>query len=217
MRVRFFILRIVHSVGCFVPLVACLATAVMWARSYWIVDRIHGDQATETQYLGYTSVASWRGRLLLQFERQSKPLPKSLFFTGALGYESYESWPSPPAEPPVKGPLAPQFYSAPSGFGWRIVTFHTRLPNALRSIPVDYGVTRNAIFVVPFYAIAILTILPPLLWLRARLRRRPPGGCPICGYDLRASPDRCPECGTPVSPSTIPVKSFSKSNKNQRT
>jgi hypothetical protein len=37
-----------------------------------------------------------------------------------------------------------------------------------------------------------LGVLPPIL-LR---RRRRPGFCRECGYDLRASPERCPECGT---------------------
>lgn len=53
----------------------------------------------------------------------------------------------------------------------------------------------------PYWMLATVTALPVPLGLRQLRRRRRAarfrrlGLCPSCGYDLRATPGRCPECG----------------------
>jgi hypothetical protein len=53
--------------------------------------------------------------------------------------------------------------------------------------------------IVPFWLVtAVFTAIPAargVVRFRRRRRKRPAGLCPRCGYDLRATPDRCPECG----------------------
>jgi hypothetical protein len=53
---------------------------------------------------------------------------------------------------------------------------------------------------VPWWFVGALAAILPAgrirLWLRD-VRRRRRGLCVHCGYDLRASPERCPECGEP--------------------
>ena len=43
----------------------------------------------------------------------------------------------------------------------------------------------------PQTAVAIV-----LIYRHYKRKRGPTGLCERCGYDLRATPDRCPECGT---------------------
>ena len=52
----------------------------------------------------------------------------------------------------------------------------------------------------PYWLWAVLTfILPAAMVIRRRAHPHDdPQRCRRCGYDLRASADRCPECGTPI-------------------
>jgi hypothetical protein len=62
----------------------------------------------------------------------------------------------------------------------------------------DLGSEVVWVLTVPLNLVAALASVMPLIRLWSIVRagdRRQRGLCPSCGYDLRATPDRCPECG----------------------
>jgi hypothetical protein len=55
-----------------------------------------------------------------------------------------------------------------------------------------YGAALLTSLILPMAALAV--------WVRSKQRPPAVARCVQCGYDLRATPDRCPECGTVPAP-----------------
>ena len=76
--------------------------------------------------------------------------------------------------------------------------------NNFRIGPTEFSETLLA---VPAWAVLLVTSALPAAWLvnTVRRRRRVPGLCASCAYDLRATPERCPECGSVTRPAASTI------------
>ncbi|HSI37193.1 MAG TPA: hypothetical protein VK986_26640 [Tepidisphaeraceae bacterium] len=64
-------------------------------------------------------------------------------------------------------------------------------------VGAPHPIHRNRRVWAPWWMPTVAFALLPAvrLTLALRRRRRDPNLCPACGYDCRATPERCPECG----------------------
>jgi hypothetical protein len=169
-------------------LLPCLAVGGVWVRSHWVRDwvrfqSVHGgaafcrDRAEVLTHPGVLYVALYRTR----YAADSTPgLREREARDDGVRWDTLDlrEW-------------NPQFATRAQRMGFMY-------QQGGSTLGAGFATTHVA---APFWALALATGVVPVARvvrraLRQRVRRR--GVCPSCGYDLRASPDRCPECGEVV-------------------
>jgi hypothetical protein len=163
-------------------LMLCAATIVFWVRSYCggyaRRDRINVQYSADTY-----EVSSYLGRVRWD-STPTAPVVR-LVQSGPSGESSTTQ-----IHNPVPGVNWAEHWITQSTSGRPSVAWIER-----RDGSVDYWLPTFVFLVAP------LACFARWLWRRRR-QGSCIGICPQCGYDMRATPDRCPECGAvPVSKS----------------
>jgi hypothetical protein len=169
-------------------LLLCVATGALWIWSYW--EGITWFCARNTDFTtadGEGALAdnvhfeiSFGHGVALLFYYDDPPLELEMLKRIDTWERRFDHSQSPIAPRPWS--LNGDLWRSRWGFGAAV---HWR-PRETRWIAIQTQLW------VPFVVFAIL----PCWQLRRKLRRHAIGLCQQCGYDLRATPDRCPECGT---------------------
>ncbi len=181
--------RKLFNLAAALSLLLTVAVCVLWVRSYWTAD-----------------VAGF-------WSRTGVPISDTIW--SSTGYVSLRHW-EPPANSKVQVLSRGWFYGSQSSAADDNSRFLGQ-GDADRLVPVSYynftwptrggpfdGVRERVLLVPYWFLLAVTGTLPIVHFLSRRRRRRAAraaaGLCPACGYDLRATPDRCPECGTLTNP-----------------
>lgn len=147
----------------------CAGAAFLWVRSYSTLERFH------LRTLPVFGITNTCGEMSVwEVELNNEERTSSSMEAWRLQRYSFDK----PATPLHQTRFLP---------GFALLGAH---PGAAKwTFAIRHGVVVTLSLILPLYrGIAMIR----------RRKRTIPGFCSCCGYDLRASTDRCPECGTPI-------------------
>ncbi|MGA2442841.1 MAG: hypothetical protein ABSH08_17950 [Tepidisphaeraceae bacterium] len=175
-----------------VSLLLCVATGGFWVRSYRAADSLilqRGHRLSVSYNRGSLAVVVCARYFVEEVSRPpfSETDISHYSATWKLAWTSDDTYRDP---------------SGSAFSGLRIGDFQRRGDSGFGFVNREQGYQA----ITPFWLLFLVLSWLPLLWCRRRKRQSEGVHCLACGYDLRATPDRCPECGT------IPPKNEMVSN-----
>ena len=182
-----------------VSLLLAIATAGLWVRSHFAVERLTFTTPTRAQRSEVFSVSQFFGEVSAYVDFDWFPADGRDAFiahernTKRLAYADESS--------SVQNPATRQRYQ--NNFGLGQFEWESYWERDFWEIP---GVVSSRYVVyVPHWFVVLGLLILPVVATTQRLRRQrrvDAGHCTTCGYDLRATPKRCPECGTVAAEAT---------------
>jgi hypothetical protein len=179
----------------------CAALTALWIRSYWRLDTIGlrvDWQSSKQCVFCMCGLNSNYGGVAIGSTTDKVPVSHSdtATWTREQWYEYHPRGLEFGSEPALPNYLfammnAPSTLSRKLGF--ELVGAH-RMDGPMRDISFDV----HRLLVPHWLLVGLFAVLPAsrgTRWFRKRFRAAK-GLCPVCGYNLHATPDRCPECGT---------------------
>ena len=189
--------RLLLGAATLASLVLCAVTVALWVRSYtWrdSIAHIHSRRAGDGVENDQWRLVSEAGRLGV-VRREVRPTPGSML-EGYLMGRADDTAGRPYVRMEAQPISPPGWLNHPAASGWGPVRWAADTRPMVVDRATSFGVAHWAV-------VGLLAIAPAVsAWSAHRARRRLRRGdrCAACGYDLQATPDRCPECGTPAAP-----------------
>jgi len=172
-------------------LMLCVAACVTWGRSHRQAATLHRewDDRVRSTYCAYY-ISSVDGRVSVWRQwRWVRPSDSAYSFHDGCERRrrerAWHGWEYMPAFSVLVPPTKSKWEVAGFSYGRETEQHPAR-------------VATSQVLVVPHWSLAAASLTPlglAAIERRRRLRRWRRTACASCGYDLRATPDRCPECG----------------------